>query len=113
MVFVAVERMYLMGDESFTPATGGFLFKANSNGVWENVGYVNEDAISYVSDSDEEELELWQGKLSSLNDETVTIALRPEWWSLNRLYKLATGRYRYTVPSLRRDNKGHRRNRCK
>lgn len=101
-----------MGDESFTPATGGFLFKANENGEWENVGYVGEDAISFVSDSDEEELEVWAGKLPN-TCYTGFFAVKPTWWALNELYKLAFGRPKYTVPSLRRDNKGHRRNRCK
>lgn len=106
MVFVAVERMYLMGDESFTPATGGFMFKANGNGVWENVGYVDDGGISFVSDSDEEELDVWAGKLFDSCDAGF-FAVKPTWWALNRLYKLVTGRYRYTVPKLRKGKKGH------
>lgn len=98
-----------MGDEIPTFASGGFMFRATDDSEWESLGYVGEFGIPFVSDSDEEELELWQDKLLSLNNETVTISLRPEWWALNRLYKLVTGRYRYTVPKLRRKRKGHRK----
>jgi hypothetical protein len=95
-----------MGDEDATFASGGFMFRASDDGEWENLGYIGEDGITIDSD----DVEVWQGKLAELN-QTVTIALNPQWWSLNRLYKLVTGRYRYTVRSLRRWNKGHRRNR--
>ena len=101
-----------MGDESFTPATGGFMFKTSDDGEWQNLGYVSEDAISFVSDSDEEELDVWAGKPFDSCD-TGFFAVKPTWWALNELYKIAFGRPMYTVPSLRRDNKGHRRNRCK
>ena len=96
-----------MGDENFAPATGGLLFKASDDGGWESVGYIGEDGITFPDSYD---VEVWQGKLSELN-QTVSIVVRSQWWSLNRLYKLVTGRYRYTVPRLRRWNKGHRRNR--
>lgn len=96
-----------MGDENFAPLNGGFLVKASDDGEWENLGYIGADGITF---SDSDDIEVWQGKLSELN-QTVTIALKPQWWSLNRLYKLVTGRYKYTVRSLRRWNKGHRRNR--
>lgn len=94
-----------MGDENFAPLNSGFLVKASDDGEWENLGYIGEDGIT-ITDSDD--YEVWQGKLLELN-KTVTIAVRPYWWSLNRLYKLVTGRYEYTVPRLRRWNKGHGR----
>ena len=97
-----------MGDENFAPLNSGFLAKASGDGEWESVGYIGDDGIS-LSGGDEE-LEVWAGKLAELN-QTVSIALRPQWWSLNGFYKLVTGRYKYTVPRLRRWNKGHRRNR--
>ena len=96
-----------MGDEDFAPLNSGFLLKASDDGEWENLGYISEDGMT-LTDSDD--VEVWQGKLAELN-QTVRIAVRPYWWSLNRLYKLVTGRYKYTVPRLRRWNKGHRRNR--
>lgn len=70
--------------EDYEPATGGVMFR-EADGEWESLGYVGVDGISF--DSGE-----------------------PCWWSLNRLYKLVFGRAKYTVPRLRRDNKGHRRN---
>lgn len=100
----------MMGDENATFASGGFMFMAGDDGEWQNLGYVDEGGISLSADIDDE-LEVWSGKLVELSNQPVTITLRPEWWSLNRLYKLVTGRYRYSVRSLRRDNKGHRRNR--
>lgn len=97
-----------MGDENFAPLNSGFLVKASDGGEWESLGYVGEDGISLSADG---ELETWSGKLAKLANEPMTITLRPQWWSLNRLYKLVTGRCKYTVPRLRRWNKGHRRNR--
>lgn len=94
-----------MGDEDFAPVTGGFLFKASDDGGWENLGYIGDDGITISDD-----YEVWAGKLLGLS-QTVSIAVKPYWWSLNRFYKLVTGRYKYTVPRLRRWNKGHRRNR--
>lgn len=94
-----------MGDEDFAPATGGLLFKMSDDGELENLGYIGEDGITISDD-----YEVWAGKLLELN-QTVSIAVKPYWWSLNRLYKLVIGRYKYTVPRLRRWNKGHRRNR--
>jgi hypothetical protein len=94
-----------MGDESATFASGGFMFRASDDGEWENIGYIGDGGIAF---SDSDDIEVWQSKLAELN-QTVRIAVRPYWWSLNRLYKLVTGRYRYTVRSLRRDNKGHGR----
>lgn len=94
-----------MGDENFTPATGGFLLRASDDGGWENLGYIGEDGITISDD-----YEVWAGKLLELS-QTVSVAVKPYWWSLNRFFKLATGRYKYTVPRLRRWNKGHRRNR--
>lgn len=94
-----------MGDENFAPLNSGFLVKASDDGEWESIGYIVEDGITFP---DSDDIEVWQGKLADLN-QTVSIAVRPQWWSLNRLYKLVTGRYRYTVPSLRRWNKGHGR----
>jgi len=94
-----------MGDENFTPATGGFLLRASDDGGWENLGYIGEVGIT-ITDSDD--IDVWQGRLAELN-QTVSIAVKPQWWSLNRLYKLVTGRYMYTVPRLRRWNKGHGR----
>lgn len=94
-----------MGDENFTPTTGGFLLRASDDGGWENLGYIGEDGITISDD-----YEVWAGKLLELS-QTVSIAVKPQWWSLNRFFKLATGRYKYTVPRLRRWNKGHRRNR--
>ena len=93
-----------MGDEDFAPLNSGFLLKASDDGEWENIGYIGADGITIDSD----DVEVWSGKLLELN-QTVSIALRPQWWSLNRLYKLVTGRYMYTVPRLRRWNKGHGR----
>jgi len=102
---VAARKARTMGDENATFASGGFMFKASDYGELENLGYIGEDGITISADYD-----VWQGKLAELN-QTVRIAVRPYWWSLNRFYKLVTGRYRYTVPRLRRWNKGHRRNR--
>lgn len=92
-----------MGDENFTPATGGFLRRASDDGEWENLGYIGEYGITISDD-----YEVWAGKLLELN-QTVSVAVKPYWWSLNRFFKLATGRYKYTVPRLRRWNKGHGR----
>lgn len=92
-----------MGDEDFAPLNSGFLVKASDDGEWESLGYIGEVGITISDDYD-----VWQGKLAELN-QTVSIAVKPYWWSLNRLYKLATGRYKYTVPRLRRWNKGHGR----
>lgn len=97
-----------MGDENFAPLNSGFLVKASDDGEWESIGYIGEDGISLSADG---ELETWSSKLANLANEPMTITLKPQWWSLNRLYKLVTGRYKYTVPRLRRWNKGHRRNR--
>lgn len=94
-----------MGDENFTPATGGFLLRASDDGEWENLGYIGEDGITISDD-----YEVWAGKLLELS-QTVSVAVKPYWWSLNRFFKLATGRYKYTVPRLRRWNKGHGRSR--
>lgn len=93
-----------MGDEE-TYASGGLMFKAGDNGEWENLGYISDSGISFASDDDD--LEVWQGRLPELN-KPVTVALKPMWWSLNRLYKLVYGRYRYTVASLRKEGKGHK-----
>lgn len=94
-----------MGDENFAPLNSGFLVKASDDGEWENIGYIGEVGITFP---DSDDIEVWQGKLAELN-QTVRIAVRPYWWSLNRFFKLATGRYKYTVPRLRRWNKGHGR----
>lgn len=96
-----------MGDENFAPLNSGFLVKASDDGEWENIGYIGEVGITFP---DSDDIEVWQGKLAELN-QTVSIAVKPQWWSLNRLYKLVTGRYMYTVPRLRRWNKGHGRSR--
>lgn len=90
-----------MGDE--TPVAGGFLYRSVDDGEWESLGYVGDDGISLSGDDD---MEVWQGVLS---DEPVTVVLKPHWWALNNLYKLVIGRPKYTVPMLRRWNKGHRR----
>lgn len=100
-----------MGEEGYGFASGGYMLRANDDGSWENIGYIGEEDVTFVADSDDDRLETWHGRLAELANEPVTITLRPEWWSLNRLYKLVTGRYRYSVRSLRRENKGHRRNR--
>lgn len=92
-----------MGDEDFAPLNRGFLVKASDDGEWENIGYIGDDGITISDD-----YEVWSGKLTELN-KTVSIAVKPYWWSLNKLYKLVTGRYKYTVPRLRRWNKGHGR----
>lgn len=97
-----------MGDENY--ATGGFMYMANGSGEWENIGYISDGGISFASDDDD--LEVWQGRLLELN-KPVTVALKPMWWSLNRLYKLVYGRYRYTVASLRKEGKGHKRKRTR
>lgn len=94
-----------MGDENFAPLNSGFLVKASDDGERENIGYIGEVGITFP---DSDDIDVWQGKLAELN-QTVRIAVRPYWWSLNRLYKLVTGRYMYTVPRLRRWNKGHGR----
>lgn len=96
-----------MGDEDFAPLNSGFLVKASDNGEWENIGYIGDDGIS-LSGGDEE-LEVWAGRLVELSNEPVAIAVRPHWWALNNLYKLVIGRPKYTVPMLRRWNKGHGR----
>ena len=98
----------MMEDHKSPVATGGFMFKATDDGEWQNLGYVDEGGIAFVSDSDEEELDRWHEALSKLH-EPVSFTLRTEWYSLNGLYNLATGRCRYTVPSLRRGKKGHRK----
>lgn len=90
-----------MGDE--TPVAGGFLYRSVDDGEWESLGYVGDDGISLSGDDD---MEVWRGVL---HDEAVTIAVKPHWWALNNLYKLVIGRPKYTVPMLRRWNKGHRR----
>lgn len=95
-----------MGDE--TTVAGGFLYRSVDDGEWECLGYVGDDGISLSSDGDEE-LEVWAGRLAELSNEPVAIALKPHWWALNNLYKLVMGRPKYTVPMLRRWNKGHRR----
>lgn len=95
-----------MGDEN--PFAGGFMYRSVDDGEWESLGYVGDDGIS-LSSGDDEELEVWAGRLSELSNEPVTIAVRPHWWALNNLYMLVTGRPRYTVSMLRRWNKGHRR----
>ena len=97
-----------MGDEK-TYASGGLLFKAGDGGEWENLGYISDEGISIASDED---LEVWQGRLPEL-DKPVTIALKPMWWSLNRLYKLVYGHHRYTIASLRKEGKGHKRKRSR
>ena len=97
-----------MGDE--TPVAGGFMYRLVNDGEWENLGYVCDDGIS-LSSGDDEELEVWAGRLVELSNEPVTIAVRPHWWALNNLYRLVTGRPRYTISMLRRWNKGHRRSR--
>lgn len=97
-----------MDDKKSPLASGGFMFKATDDGEWQNLGYVDEGGIAFVSDSDEEELDKWHEALLKLN-EPVSFTLRPEWYSLNRLYKLAAGRCRYTVPMLRHGRKGHRK----
>lgn len=91
-----------MGDE--TPVAGGFLYRSVDGGEWESLGYVDEDGISLSGGDDG--MEVWHGVL---HDEAVTIAIKPHWWALNNLYKLVIGRPKYTVPMLRRWNKGHRR----
>lgn len=91
-----------MGDE--TPVAGGFLYRSVDDGEWESLGYVGDDGISLSGGDDD--MEVWHGVL---HDEAVTIALKPHWWALNNLYKLVIGRPKYTVPMLRRWNKGHRR----
>lgn len=92
-----------MGDEDFAPLNSGFLVKVSDDGEWESLGYIGEDGITISDD-----YEVWAGKLLELN-QTVSVAVKPQWWSLNRFFKLATGRYKYTVPRLRRWNKGHGR----
>lgn len=91
-----------MGDE--TPVAGGFMYRSVDDGEWESLGYVGDDGISLSGGDDD--MEVWHGVL---HDEAVTIALKPHWWALNNLYKLVIGRPKYTVPMLRRWNKGHRR----
>lgn len=97
-----------MGDENNCPA-GGFVFLATDSDEWENLGYVGVDGISLPAYSDDGESEKWAGKLVELANHQVTFRLKSHWWSLNRLYELVTGRCRHTVPSLRRDRKGHPR----
>ena len=97
-----------MGDENNCPA-GGFMFRADESGEWESLGYVGADGISFGADCDDGELEEWTGKLVELANQQFTFRLKFQWWSLNRFYKLVTGRYKYTVRSLRRDRKGHPR----
>lgn len=92
-----------MGDD-FEPANGVVMFR-EVGGEWESLGYVGADGISF----DSGESEVWQGRLPEMS-QPVTVHLKPCWWSLNRLYKLVFGRAKYTVPRLRRENKGHRRN---
>lgn len=96
-----------MGDEVLTPVSGGFVFKAGDDGEWQNVGFVDEDGISVTADSDEEEPELWADKLVVLSNEPVSFRLRLPWYMSNELYRIFTGRHKYTVPMLRRGRKGH------
>jgi len=85
------------------------MFCATDSDEFENLGYVDEGGVSLTADSDDDETELWAGRLMELSNEPITFRLKPQWWSLNRFYKLVTGRYKYTVRSLRRDRKGHPR----
>lgn len=99
-----------MGDDSPSVTAGGFMLRSSDGGEWENVGFISDDGISFSADGDD--MDVWQGKLLDLN-KTATVALKPEWWSLNRLYKLVYGRYMYTVASLRKEGKGHKRKRTR
>lgn len=101
-----------MGDENATFASGVFMFRASDDGEWESVGYIDEGGISLTADSDEEELDKWHDMLLSLN-EPVSFELKLPWYKVNELYRIFTGRLRYTVQRLRRWNKGHGRNRHK
>lgn len=92
-----------MGDDC-KPVAGGYLYRSVDDGEWESLGFVNEGGISLSGGDDD--MEVWQGVLSA---EPVTVVLKPHWWALNNLYKLVIGRPKYTVPMLRRWNKGHRR----
>lgn len=98
-----------MGDENPVPASGGFMFKSGENGEWQNLGYVSDSGISFVSDSDEEELDKWHEALLKLN-EPVSFRIKLPWYMENEWYRIFTGRLRHTVPSLRRGRKGHRKN---
>ena len=104
---VVAKGVKTMGDENFAPLNGGFLFKASDDGEWENVGYIGEDGIT-LSGSDEEELDKWHDMLLSLN-EPVSFELKLPWYMVNEWYRIFTGRLKYTVPRLRRWNKGHGR----
>lgn len=97
-----------MGDEDFTPATGGFVFMSGDGGEWESLGYVDEGGISLTADSDEEELDRWHETLLSLS-EPVSFRIKLPWYMENEWYRIFTVRLRYTVPTLRRGRKGHRK----
>lgn len=104
----ASDGVVAMGDENPVPASGGFMFKTDSDGEWQNLGYVDEGGISLTADSDEEELDRWHAvsfrkALLKLNE------LKLPWYMENEWYRIFTGRLKHTVPTLRRGRKGHKR----
>lgn len=99
-----------MGDENATFVSGGYMFRASDDGEWENLGYVDEGGVLLSADSGDDELDKWHEMLLSLS-EPVSFELKLPWYMTNEWYRIFTGRYRYSVRSLRRENKGHRRNR--
>lgn len=98
-----------MEDHKSPVATGGFMFKANDDGEWQSLGYIDEGGIALTADSDEEELDRWHEALLKLN-EPVSFRIKLPWYMENEWYRIFTGRLRHTVPSLRRGRKGHRKN---
>lgn len=95
-----------MGDENFAPVAGGFVCMADDDGEWQNLGYVSEGGISFVSDSDEDEQEAWADKLLDMG-KTVSFRLKLPWYMQNTWYWIFTGHHKWTVPKLRKGKKGH------
>ena len=97
-----------MGNENYAQASGGFMFKCSDDGEWQNLGYIGDSGISFAADSDDDELGKWHDMLLSLN-KPVTFKIKFPWYMENEWYRIFTGRLKYTVPSLRRNRKGHPR----
>lgn len=97
-----------MEDHKSPVATGGFMFKATDDWEWQNLGYVDDGGISLAADSDEGKLDRWHEALLKLN-EPVSFRIKLPWYMENEWYRIFTGRLKYTVPSLRRGRKGHRK----
>lgn len=90
--------------ESETYATGGYMYKVLDDGEYERLGYVADSGITLSVDGEE-----MDGFDAALLKQPTCVSFRLDvpWYELNKLYKLLTGRSKYTVARLRRDRKGH------